>query len=409
MKLPKNLKNKYTLFVLAGALLIYIPIVTLTVLFIKSKSSIQNLQMNYTEVKKSQENFKTNLSEDLFNEHLALLEKQNLESQLTDLEEELETIKNTPEGSFLDNVSQAYELYGDFEAKVTRNKNAKLDVDDATQKIEEFGQKIIDQEFDELKIAIEEENEKLDEGYNEYLATLPPPPPPPSSGYSYVTIQTEKGTHGVYLIKVPLSEVRVKTVSASSGDCSDNCPTKPLHEYISEYGAFAGMNGSYFCPPDYSNCNGKINSFDYALYHSHHGKWINKDARSWDKTGMFTFRSGSSEFYKKSNEYDGGSVDAAISNYPSLLKNNEVVVKDGDLTSYQKIKGTRGALGVGGSNIYLAVISNATVEEAAYVMRALGAKHALNLDGGGSSAMYIDGRYVVGPGRSLPSAVLLTR
>ena len=389
--------------------MIYIPIVTLTVLFIKSKSNIENLEMSYSEVKEEQDNFKQNLSEELFNEHLSLLEKQNLESKLTEVEQELEDFKETPEGSLISSVNEVYELYGDFEAKVKRNKDADQDVEEAEGKIEEFGQKIIDQEFDELKTAIEEENTKLDESYNEYLATLPPPPPPPSSGYSYTTVQTEKGSHGVYLIKVPLSEVRVKTVSASSGDCSDNCPTKPLHEYVNEYGAFAGINGAYFCPPDYSSCGGKVNSFDYALYHSHHGKWINKDARSWSATGMFTFRGGSYEFYKKSSEYGGGSVDAAISNYPSLLKNGEVVVKDGDLTSYQKIKGTRGALGMGGTNIYLAIITSATVEEAAYAMRALGAKHALNLDGGGSSAMYIDGRYVVGPGRSLPSALLLSR
>ncbi|MFC1756202.1 phosphodiester glycosidase family protein [Patescibacteria group bacterium] len=408
MKLP-HFKNKYTLFIIAGVLLIYIPILLLTLLFFKSKNTISGLKMSYSEVKDAQENFKQNLSEELFNEHLSLLEKQNLESQLTELEEELEDIKETPEGSFLSNVNEAYELYGDFEAKVTRNTNVKLDVEEATGKIDDFGQKIIDQEFDELKEAIEEENEKLDEAYDEYVASLPPPPPPPSSGYSYTTVSTEKGSHGVYLIKMPLSSVKVKTVSASSGSCSDNCPTKSLGDYVSEYGAFAGINGSYFCPPDYSSCGGKVNSFDYALYHSHQGKWLNKDARSWDKTGLFTFKGGSFGFYKKSNEFGGGSVDAAISNYPSLLKNGEVVVKGGDLTSYQKIKGTRGALGMGGENIYLAIITNATVEEAAYAMRALGAKHALNLDGGGSSAMYIDGRYVVGPGRSLPNALLLTR
>ncbi len=408
MNLP-HFKNKYTLFVIAGAILIYVPILLLTFLFFRSKSNISSLKMSYSEVKEAQENFKQNLSEELFNEHLSLLEKQNLESQLSNLEAELETIKNTPEGSLVSNVNEAYELYGDYEAKIQRNENAKLDVGEALSKMDEFGQKIIDQEFDELKTIIEEENAKLDETYQEYLATLPPPPPPPSSGYTYTTVQTEKGSHGVYLIKMPLSEVRVKTVSASSGDCSNNCPTKSLGDYVNEYGAFAGMNGSYFCPPDYSSCGGKVNSFDYALYHSQQGKWLNKDARSWDKTGMFTFRGGSYEFYKKSNEFGGGSVDAAISNYPSLLKNNEVVVKDGDLTSFQKIKGTRGAIGVGGENIYLAIITNATVEEAAYAMKALGAKYALNLDGGGSSAMYIDGRYVVGPGRSLPTAVLLTR
>ena len=57
----------------------------------------------------------------------------------------------------------------------------------------------------------------------------------------------------------------------------------------------------------------------------------------------------------------------------------------------------------------MAIVSGTTVPEAAYVMKALGVKHALNLDGGGSSAMYINGGYVVGPGRSLPNVVLLIK
>ena len=59
--------------------------------------------------------------------------------------------------------------------------------------------------------------------------------------------------------------------------------------------------------------------------------------------------------------------------------------------------------------MYLAIISNATVVDAAYAMKGLGALDALNLDGGGSSAMYINGSYVVGPGRSLPNAIILTK
>ena len=34
---------------------------------------------------------------------------------------------------------------------------------------------------------------------------------------------------------------------------------------------------------------------------------------------------------------------------------------------------------------------------------------ALNLDGGGTSAMYIGGAYRVGPGRLLPNAIVLTK
>ena len=46
-------------------------------------------------------------------------------------------------------------------------------------------------------------------------------------------------------------------------------------------------------------------------------------------------------------------------------------------------------------NIFLGLVYNATVPEAAYAVRALGVKDALNIDGGGSSAMYINGKYVV--------------
>jgi exopolysaccharide biosynthesis protein len=49
------------------------------------------------------------------------------------------------------------------------------------------------------------------------------------------------------------------------------------------------------------------------------------------------------------------------------------------------------------------------VTESAYVLQALGARDAINLDGGGTSAMYLGGSYRVGPGRLLPNAIVLTK
>jgi len=314
MKLPHP-KRKHVLLVIFSIILVYTPIVLLALLFYRSQSNISSLKMGYSEVKEAQDNFKQNLSEELFNEHLSLLEKQNLESELTNLEEELESIRETPEGGLIASINEVYESYEDYEAKIKRNENAKLDVKESLEKMEEWGQKIIDREFEDLLEKIEETNSKLDKVYAEYVASLPPPPPPPSKGYTYTTVSTEKGSHAVYLIKIPMSEVKVKTVAAASSDCSDNCSTKPLHEYVSEYGGFAGMNGSYFCPPDYSSCGGKVNSFDYALYHSGKGKWLNKDARSWNKTGLFTFKGSSVNFYKKSNEFGGGKGDQGSYRY----------------------------------------------------------------------------------------------
>lgn len=408
MKLP-TVANKKVAALIFLFLIIYFPIGLVTFLSLRANANVKRLELNYAEVKNLQQNFNDNLSDELFNEHLELQEKQSLENKLTNLETQLEDVKESQEGELYFNLTAAYDLYSDFEAKLARNSNAKLDTEEFLSKVEEWGDKLIKQEFETLEEEITQANKSLDEKYQEYLATLPPPPPAASTGYSYVNVSTEKGSHGVYLIKLPLSSVRVKTVAASGSDCSDSCPTKSLEQFVKDNSGFAGINGGYFCPPDYPACSGKVNSFDFAFYHSSGGKWLNKGALSWDKTGLITFSGGSASFYKKSNEYGGGGVDAGVSNYPSLLKNGEVIVKDGELTSFQKVKGTRGAIGFGGENIYLAIITSATVEEAAYAMRSLGAQHALNLDGGGSGAMYIDGRYVVGPGRSLPTAIVLTR
>lgn len=54
-------------------------------------------------------------------------------------------------------------------------------------------------------------------------------------------------------------------------------------------------------------------------------------------------------------------------------------------------------------------MSNASVTDSAYVLQAIGVRDAMNLDGGGTGAMYIGGAYRVGPGRQLPNAVLLMK
>ena len=84
-----------------------------------------------------------------------------------------------------------------------------------------------------------------------------------------------------------------------------------------------------------------------------------------------------------------------------------IVNSSSEQTAYQQLKGTKGSIGTDGTNVYLALVSNANVDDSAYVLQALGEKDALNLDGGGTSAMYINGSYKVGPGRSLPNAVVL--
>jgi hypothetical protein len=380
-------------------------LIGISILFAEMRKDLNSLRSDYNEVKKSQSVVQESLPELFYADHLSVMQKDKMAFMVSELQ------KQIAEPNIDQNIQQINSIFialDSFKSKLSRNSGVKLDISSSEQKLNSWGSLMLSKEYQKLSDELLAEIKTLDESYNKYVASLPAPAV--SGGYSYTTVKTDQGTsHGVYLIKLPLSEVEVRTVAAISSSCSDSCATKSLEAYIKENNGFAGMNGSYFCPPDYAECSGKVNSFDYAFYDSGDNKWINKDALEWFKTGLLTFNGSSANFYRESTGYDGGGVDAAISNYPSLLNDGRVVVKNSDLTSFQKVRGLRGVIAVGDGNIFLAQISSATVEEAAYVMKSLGADDALNLDGGGSSAMYINGKYVLGPGRSLANAIVLVK
>lgn len=375
-------------------------------------SRLLQVERSVSEVSASYSSIQNNFTEELFKDHLALQNQQSVTENLNVLQSQLDELLIKNENVEYQKIQEIYTNYAKFKENLERNDQVKLDVAGAKDKVGQWGDLLINKEFDNLLADILLETKVLEDSYSEYLASLPPPPSAPTStdGYSYTTVSTSRGTFGVALIKMPLSEVKVVTASANSDDCDDNCPTKSLAAHISDNDGFAGINGAYFCPPDYSECSGKVNSSDYAFYKSSSNKWLNKGALSWGDTGLATFNGNSPRFYKKSSDYGGGSVTAGISNYPTLLQGGNIVINESKLTSYQKTaKGPRGVIGVGKTNIYLAIINGATVIDAAYASQALGMQDALNLDGGGSSALYINGGYVVGPGRSLPNAVVLKK
>ena len=258
-------------------------------------------------------------------------------------------------------------------------------------------------------------------------APTPPPTPGPTptpaptpfnpaavgSGYSFLEVPTSRGTFAVHLIKERLSQVTVRTISSNATTCQNDCPVKPLAQYVSENGAYAGMNGTYFCPPDYATCAGKINSYDYAFYNSSLRRWINEPALV-GQNGLVTFGGSSPTFYRRSYVYAQGPaksapISAGTTSFPLLLQNGAVIDSEAEQSDVQKRPGYRGSIGVDGTFVYLTLVTGASITDSAHVLRALGVTNALNLDGGGSSAMHFGGSYKVGPGRHLPNAVLLTR
>lgn len=112
-------------------------------------------------------------------------------------------------------------------------------------------------------------------------------------------------------------------------------------------------------------------------------------------------------FQRDANSFGGG-LSAGVVNYPGLLDGGNVIVDEGSLSEKQAAKGTKGGIGIRGNTVYLIIASGVNMADFAHVFKSLGADSAMNLDGGGSSALWFGG-YKVGPGRALPNAIIFAR
>jgi hypothetical protein len=240
-------------------------------------------------------------------------------------------------------------------------------------------------------------------------APLPAPAPanntPPGSGFSRQSVTTDIGSFTVSLVAADLNSSRVIVDTASDSTCANDCPVMSLAAYVSRSGAFAGINGSYFCPASYPTCAGKTNSFDTLLMNKNK-VYFNSDNNVYSTVPAALFSGSSARFVSQSLELgrDTG-PDSVIANQPLLVKDGQVVF-GGDDDPKKGSKGNRSFVANKGSLVYIGVVHNATVAESARVLKALGMDNALNLDDGGSTALW-SGGYRVGPGRDIPNAVLL--
>ena len=228
---------------------------------------------------------------------------------------------------------------------------------------------------------------------------------PPGSGYSRQVAEVNGTSYIVDIVAGNLGSTRVIVDTASDSDCRDNCPVLPLGSYVSRNGAYAGINGSYFCPADYPSCAGKANSFD-TLAMGKNKHYHNSDNNVYSTVPLVVFGSGFVRFVGQSSGWgrDTG-VDGVLANQPLLVSGgNSVFGGDGD--PKKGSKGNRSFVANKGNTVYIGVIRNVTVAEAALVLKAMGMEGALNLDSGGSTALWANGGYKAGPGRSIPNAIL---
>ncbi|MBT4209890.1 MAG: phosphodiester glycosidase family protein [Candidatus Komeilibacteria bacterium] len=240
------------------------------------------------------------------------------------------------------------------------------------------------------------------------------------SSYKRYTIDTSRGSFDISLVTLTKDKYLMITDTAISADCDGDCATKSLASYVQDNSAEIGINGTYFCPPDYAECASTKNSFLSPVLNSNLNIVINRDIGfyhngSWMAAGA----NGEYFHFHRPNKglsnigawltYRNTTQIAGISNRPSLIENGVVVVNSEPHYSSYNSKATRGGIGYDDQNIYLVIARSANMIDFAEIFKTLGATEALNLDGGGSSALYYDNSYMIGPGRSLPNAIVFRK
>ncbi|MFA6042195.1 MAG: phosphodiester glycosidase family protein [Patescibacteria group bacterium] len=242
-----------------------------------------------------------------------------------------------------------------------------------------------------------------------------------SSWRKYTDLVTSRGKFTVQVVAVNLQnpKLRIATLTNTKGDCKDNCPVAPLIKYVQRLQGFAGINGTYFCPADYAACRNQDGSYFWMVYNSIHGTFVNQTQNKFNHGPLLAFDTENHwHFWREAKDWPGLAgfeaqydtrLTALISNGPALVINKQVVVTASELDSKQRtVKSARSAIALKGRNIYFLVGSSATVLDMGAIAAAFNMEYAINLDGGGSSALVFDNQYRVGPGRNIPNAIVLT-
>ncbi len=229
----------------------------------------------------------------------------------------------------------------------------------------------------------------------------------PGSGFSRQSVSLDIGTYLVDIVAADMGSTRIIVDTASDSTCARDCPALSLGEYVSRSGAFAGINGSYFCPADYPSCADKKNSFDTLLMNKNK-VYFNSDNNVYSTVPAVIFLSGSMRFVGRSLDWGRDtSPDGVLAMQPLLVSGGNVVF-GGDDDPKKGSKGNRSFVGNKGTTAYIGVVHNVTVAESARVLKEMGLENALNLDNGGSTALW-SGGYKAGPGRNIPNAILFVR
>ncbi|MFE8696457.1 stalk domain-containing protein [Cytobacillus sp. FJAT-53684] len=116
---------------------------------------------------------------------------------------------------------------------------------------------------------------------------------------------------------------------------------------------------------------------------------------------------------RQGKEVDWSDVITAVGAGPSLVQDGKIIV-DAASEGFTEAKilsqsNSRSAIGAKANGDILLVHATTNIQTLAQIMKSLGAVQAMNLDGGASSGIYFNGKYLVKPGRNLSNALVFTK
>ncbi len=240
------------------------------------------------------------------------------------------------------------------------------------------------------------------------------------SEYFTSNVATSVGTFATKQVKIDLANPYLKIITdtaVTSDTVPAPWPVYSMSEFLGFNNADIGINGSYFWPAEYGGDPAKANTFNPMVYNSRLGVMINEKRNAGNLGGLIVFDDKNKPyFFLKTNEFKSKvwfeityktKLQAALANVSTLVYDGAINYGNGDLDEKMlTVRSSRAAIGIKDGEARLVVVSNATVPHLAAVMQSLGMKYALNLDGGGSTALYYQGGFKAGPGRKLANVIL---
>ncbi len=268
--------------------------------------------------------------------------------------------------------------------------------------------------------------------YRKPAVTTPAPPPPvdrtpspklpevssrpkPLLWYRNTTVQRSAqvarewrliGGVGTNIVWVDITRPHVRCVIGLARGADPErgyFPRENFYRIVKRYQPRAAINGTFFHILN-GQPTGSVMRHGKLLYDGRWGTTIMMDRQGHVR---FRYRSGT-----YGHKLDWKGVYNAITTGPTLVRNGRIYLhprEEGFRDPRVLGKASRSAIGLTRHSklVLVTVHTPVSLNKLAHIMLRLGCLHAANLDGGSSSALYCNGRYVTIPKRRLSNVILI--